>query len=212
MRLAVVARAASALLLLTAACGYRPLYGGTAAGGAGRDGARLHVVLVRSVVPDAIASDEVVSGAREELAREGALAAGDGYPRLEIEVLRLDESSDGIAAERPSAGGPLAPRARGTEVGVVARAWVVTAAGAEPQRDTGDVRALDLVGTDAVGGSAFGGGGGGGGGALSAPAERRDAFRHADAVRAAARRVGVRLAQRVLGHPVAPDEAMGRER
>jgi hypothetical protein len=206
VRLAVVARAASgALALVVAACGYRPLYGGGAAGGASGDGARLHVVLVRSIVPDAIASDEVVSGVREELARDGALAAGDGYPRVEIEVLRLDESSDGIAAARPVAGGPLVPHARGTEVGVVARAWVVTAAGGEPQRDTGDVRALDLVGTDDVGGSASGG-------SLSAPAERRDAFRHADAVRATAHRDGDRLAQRVLGHPVAPDEAMGRER
>lgn len=189
------------------ACGYQPLYAPDAssgAGGAGGAGAapKLHVVLARSVVSDAVASDEVVSGAREELAREGALAAGEGYPRLEIEVLRVDEASDAIGAARSAAGGALAPRARGTEVGIVARAWVVFAAGAEPLRDTGDVRALDLAGADDPAGAA----------ASPVSGDRRDFFRHEDVLRAAARRVGIRLAQRVLGHPVALDEAMGRER
>ena len=69
-----------ALALLTAACGYHAVYSG--------EQEHLRVVLRRSLVPDAVASDEVVSGLRETLAREGALAAGEGYPRVEVEVLR----------------------------------------------------------------------------------------------------------------------------
>lgn len=164
-----------AVVACTASCGYQPLY-------AGNDGAKLHVHLSRSLVPDAAASDEVVSGAREQLAREGALAPGDGYPRVEIEVLRLDETSDAVSAPK----GSDVPVARATEVGLVARAWIVASPGAPPEHDTGDVRARDLV--------------------LPQPTGRADAFSHADAARAVARRVGHRLALRVLGHPIAADE------
>ncbi len=75
--------------------------------------------LVRTLVPDVVASDEVAAGVREELARSGALEGGEGYPRVEIEVLRADEASDGLAAS----GGP-APRpvARSLDVGISARA------------------------------------------------------------------------------------------
>jgi len=178
-------------LPLAAACGYHALRGGEA-------GPRLHVRLARSAVADATASEEVLVGLREELAREGALAPGEGYPRVEVEVLRADETSEGIAA--PSAALPAgpggAPRARATEVGVVARAWVMVSEDAEPTRDTGDVRAMDAV---AISGT----------GALPDP--RTDELHHEDALRAAARRLGGRLAARVLGHPAPSDEAPGRE-
>jgi hypothetical protein len=167
-----------------AGCGYHALY-------AAPEGERLHVALARALVADAAAADEVLSGAREVLAKEGALAPGDGYPRIEIEVLRADESSEGVQA----VGG--APAARGTEVGVVARAWVVRANGAPLEHDTGDVHAMDVVAVDTRAG------------ALD---PRADALHHADALRAVARRVGRRLALHVLGHPVAPDEGIGRER
>jgi hypothetical protein len=174
---------------------------------------------VRSLVADAVASDEVVSGVREELAREGALEAGEGYPRVEIEVLRADESSAGIAASPVSPAtnqGPVSPAtnqgpvnpatnlgpasdtvplARATEVGLVARAWLVNAPGAATENDTGDLRAVDLVALDAPTG------------ALNA---RADAFHHVDALRAAARRLGHRLGARVLGQPTATDERIGR--
>jgi hypothetical protein len=165
------------LFILT--CGYRPVYGGEAS-------ERLHVALVRSVVPDAVASDEVVSGVREELAQGGALAAGEGFPRVEVEVLRIDEASEGIA------GVAGAPVARGTEVGLIARAWLVRSAGAEHERDTGDVRAMEVVATDAD--------------------PRADFFHHEDAVRAVARRVGHKLGAHILGMPSAGDEGPGRER
>jgi hypothetical protein len=160
---------------ILSACGYAPLYPSSGAG------AKLHVILVRSLVADAAASDEVVSGAREQLARDGALAPGDGYPRVEIEVLRADETSDGISAPV----GATAPVARGLEVGLVARAWLVSSAEAPHEHDTGDMRATDLVSPR--------------GDAQS------DLLAHLDASRAVARRVGRRLALKVLGHPAATE-------
>jgi hypothetical protein len=172
---------ALALASAAAACGYRPV-------ASGKDAGRLRVVLVRSEVADAVAADEVVSGLREALARDGALAPGSGYPRVEVEVLRADEASAGIAAPA----GAASPAARGVEAGIVARAWIVPAAGTEAVHDTGDLRASDLVATD------LGPGG--------VPDPRADLFHHADALRAAARRVGERLGLKVLGHPSVGDE------
>ncbi len=175
---------AALVTLALPSCGYRALY-------ADADGERLHVTLSRSLIPDAVAADEVLQGVREQLAREGALAAGEGYPRVEVEVLRADESSEGVAAVAGQ------PRARATEVGLVGRAWIVRAQGAVPERDTGDVRAMDAVTVDTREGRLD---------------PRADALHHDDALRAVARRVGRRLALRLLGHPVAVDEGIGRER
>jgi hypothetical protein len=170
--------AALALLLTSASCGYQPVHGGVAA-------EHLHVALSESKVPDAVASDEVLAGVREELARGGALASGDGFPRCEVEILRADEASDGIAATPDGTGG-LAPQSRATRVGMVARAWVLRAPGAERERDTGDVRAFETV-------------------AVAADA-RTSTFRHSDALRVAGRRVGKRLASRIMGFPAPTDE------
>jgi hypothetical protein len=155
--------------LALAACGYRPLHS------VQTGESRLHVALVRAAVADPTAADEVASGAREELAKEGALAGGEGYPRVEIEVLRADETSEGIVAPGD------APAARATEVGIVARAWIVAEAGGPALHDTGDMRAEDLVGADAD--------------------ARVDVLHHTDALRAVARRIGARLARKVLGQP-----------
>lgn len=170
------------LLLLVAACGYHSVYS------AGPQG-KLHVALLQSLAPDAVAADEVVSGAREELARAGALAAGDGYPRLEIEVLRADEASEGILA---TARGPVA---RGTDVSIVARAWVLPSPGegAEHVTDTGDVRTEESITVDSI--AATG---------LDDP--RAAVFHRTDARRAAARRLGRKLAARVLGQPASSED------
>jgi hypothetical protein len=157
------------LLLCLAACGYRPVHQA--------DGARLHVTLVRSVVADAVAADEVASGVRDELAKEGALDSGSGYPRVEIEVLRLDEVSEGIAAP--------APRARASRVGVVARAWIAVEPG-KPVRETGDMRATEVMAVDE--------------GPVSS------SFHFDAAVRAAARRLGQKLARKLLGHPAVSED------
>lgn len=171
-------RAPSLLALALAACGYAPVHGGAAA-------EHLHVHLSESKVPDAVASDEVLAGAREELARMGALAPGDGYPRVAIEVLRADEASEGVAAT-PNAEGRLLPQSRATRVGLVAHAWLIRAPGGERERDTGDVRAFETV-------------------AIAADA-RSATFRHSDALRVSGRRVGKRLALRIMGLPSASDE------
>jgi hypothetical protein len=149
--------------------------------------AKLHVVLVTSLAPDAVAADEVVSGAREELARAGALEGGDGYPRMEIEVLRADEASEGIAA------GASGPVARGTGVAVVGRAWVAPGPGegAAHVSDTGDMRAEESITVDQT---------------LGADDPRASLFHRADARRAAARRLGRKLAARVLGQPSASED------
>jgi hypothetical protein len=145
------------------------------------------VKLVRSLVADALAADEVAQGAREELARNGALEGGEGYPRLELEVLRSDESSEGITAS-PGPGG--APVARATSVSLVARGWVVEQRGAEPQRDSGDLRAEASIAVDENG---------------AVPDPRASSFHAADALRSAARRVGSRVARRIMGLPAATD-------
>jgi hypothetical protein len=163
------------ILFLLGACGYRPLYGHH-----DRVAAPLHVVLHASSVPNAAVSDDVVVGIREELARGGDLAAGDGYPRCEVEVLRADESSDAVAAG-PEASGVRAPVARATRVAIVARAWVVRERGASPERDTGDVRVDEAmtVTNDATAAS----------------------FQYTDGLRVAARRAGKRVGARLLGLP-----------
>lgn len=170
---------AFALAFVLAACGYQPVHGTF------KDEGRLHVVLASTHVADPIAADEVVAGVRDALARRGALASGDGYPRCEIEILRADEASEGIAA-LPNQDGRLLPQSRATRVGVVARAWVTRAAGGDRERDTGDMRAMETVAVarDATSGT----------------------FRHADALRAAGRRVGRRLGDRLLGLPSASEE------
>jgi hypothetical protein len=168
---------------LVVGCGYRSIY---AAGPPGR----LHVKVIRSLVADAVAADEVASGMREELARSGALAPGEGYPRVEIEVLRADETSDGIAA------GSSGPIARGTRVAMVARAWVTVEDGAAPQAETGDMTAEESITVDETGGA----------GGTGEPDPRASSFHHADASRAAARRLGRKLGARVLGQPSASED------
>jgi len=159
------------------ACGYRPVHGGGAP-------ERFSVVLASSNVPDAVASDEVVAGVRDELARSGALTGGDSYPRCEIEVLRADEASEGIGAT-PNADGVLLPDARATRVGLVARGWIVRSKDGPRERDTGDMRAMEVV-------------------AVASDA-RAATFRHADALRAAGRRLGRRMGTRLLGLPTASE-------
>ncbi|MCL2724506.1 MAG: hypothetical protein FWD69_08725 [Polyangiaceae bacterium] len=164
---------------LFSACGYHTVIGNEASG------ERFAVVLASSNVADAIASDEVLAGVRDELARRGALATGNGYPRCEVEILRADESSEGIAAS-PNTDGRLLPMSRATRVSVVARAWVTPSPGASPLRDTGDTRAFETVAV--------------------APNARAATFQHDDAVRAAGRRVGRILGARILGFPSSSEE------
>ena len=162
------------LALLLVSCGYRPLYGGPSP-------RALHVHLSRANVADAVVATEVERGVREALSREGALLAGEGYPRLDIEVLRIDETSEGEAAT-PF----LTPQARGTRLGVLARAYVEAREGAPSEADTGDMRASELV-TSPVGDP------------------KAELFGREDTLRAVARRLGQKLVARALGHPAASE-------
>jgi hypothetical protein len=167
----------SLFFALCSSCGYRAVYGGT--------NERFHVKVVRMLVPDAVACDEVASGVRDELAKGGAVEAGDGYPRVEIEVLRGGEGSVGIA----DVGG--SPVARGMEVGLSARAWIVRSKGAAPERDTGDLRAAEVITVDEV---------------AAAPDTRGESFHFPEARRAAARRLGRKLAEKLMGLPAASED------
>ena len=156
------------------ACGYQPLYATPA-------GEAYHVHLARNRTASAIVAQEVVRGAREALAKEGALAAGDdGYPRLEIEVLRADETSEGVTAIA-SPDGPV-PRATASDLAVVARGFVSRRAGGAAELDTGDMRTEDVAAAPA-----------------SASAE---IWQREDSLRAVAHRLGARIALKILGHPV----------
>ncbi|HTB75101.1 MAG TPA: hypothetical protein VK762_17745 [Polyangiaceae bacterium] len=183
MRTASLLAVLAVLAAPLAACGYHAVYGG------GHVPSKLRVVLVRTLVPDVVASDEVVSGLREELARAGALEPGDGFPRVEVEVLRADEASEGIVA------GPSGPVSRATDVGIAARAWIVRAEGAPPESDTGDLRAEETIAVDESGS-----------GANQRPDPRASSFHEADALRAAARRLGRSLGAKVTGQPASSDD------
>jgi hypothetical protein len=139
------------------------------------------VALVRATIADAVAADEVAQAVREELAREGALDGGDGYPRVEIEVLRADETSAALVA--PPAGA-AAPTARATIIAVMARGWVVTEPGGPAERDSGDLRAEVPIAVDE---------------GVAGPDARASLFHATDAMRAAARRVGQQIGRRMLG-------------
>ena len=105
-------------------CGYGPVYGASG-------GPRYEVVTGRVATSSFEAAQEAAAGLRSELGPAGAL--GSGYPRVVVEVLRIDERSIGVRSM-----GNAAPLARGTELAVVGRAYVQERADAKPSRDTGD--------------------------------------------------------------------------
>lgn len=154
-------------------CGYHAEYAGR------RPSERLSVEAAPAKAPSADALSALLAGARAELSRAGVLAEGQGYPKLRVELLRVDEQASGIAAR--DVGGSAVPLARGSAVGVVARAWVEDAPDSAPSRDTGDLRRVERYATQGD--------------------PRVESLRNDEAVRAAARRVGAALARQVLGEP-----------
>lgn len=162
-------------LLTASGCGYRSLAAPSA-------GERLCVLAAPPKVPDFGAVQATLDGAREELARRAALR-DSGYPCLVIEVLRVDEVASGIVASDTA--GAERPRARGTGVAVVGRAWVQDNADAPLSRDTGDVRRAARSETTAP------------------PLE---GTRHDRELARAGAELGRDLARRVLGLPTPSDE------
>lgn len=158
-------------------CGYRPLQEGA------RDPAAPFTVI--GALPEAPYSDAAAAaeaGARSELARAGMLAtpgqASAGSSAIAIELLRVDEEGAGIAID-PASGAPLA---RGLRVTVTGRARLWAAGGRDLLRETGDVRSSLVVSR------------GQGDAAAASTAVK-------DAARLAGRRLGERLARRILGLP-----------
>ncbi len=122
------------LLAVTATgCGFKPLAEAARAQG------KLAPIAGASLVPEPGLLAEVVAGAAHALAREGVLG-GATDPRLRVELLRLDERSEGVLAEGTSF------RARGTTVALTGRAVVETRAGG----DTGDVTVAAPAGLGAT--------------------------------------------------------------
>jgi hypothetical protein len=169
--------AGTALITATSfGCGYRPAYGGS------RPAARLSVTAAPPKVARAEVVAAAVAGARDELSRAGVLSTEGAYPKLFVEVLRVDEWPRGIAALPSGADRrQLIALARGASVAVVGRAWVVEGEGRTPVRDTGDVRRSDTYAT--------------------APAASSDALQYSAAASSAGRKLGRALAKRVLGEP-----------
>jgi hypothetical protein len=161
--------------LLAVGCGYQPLRSFPVAPG------ELFVTSGGAQVPDITLSADAVYGAQLALAREAQLGKGP-YPRLEVEVVRVDERSSGVRAFEGR------PSARGVSLGLLGRARVLDAPGAAPRFDTGDVRVAADVAAEAD--------------------PRVDTLRRDDALRALARRLGETLVGRVLGLPTPLDERL----
>jgi hypothetical protein len=115
---------AGVLLGCALGCGYHPVYGGAG-------GPRYEVVTGRVATSSFEVAQQTAAGVRSELQPAGAL--GSGFPRVVVEVLRVDERSIGVSSMSN------APLARGSEIAVVGRAYVLDSADAKPSRDTGDV-------------------------------------------------------------------------
>jgi hypothetical protein len=163
------------------ACGYH-LVGG------GNDPAGPFAVRGASAqTPYAATISAVEAGARAELARAGELAGctpeSGTCSFVEIEVVRVDESSEGISVAAAHADEPLA---RGMRFSVTGRALLRRTVGGPIERDTGDVRTTEVV-------------------ARSRDPAAEVALRET-ATQRAGRRLGARLVHRILGFPDPPDD------
>lgn len=152
------------------ACGYRAAY-------VDRPGVRYTVSAAPFSTPHPEAVGAALAGARAALSQASALSPGTGYPRVVVELLRVDELPAGIASGQ--AGSPAGPLGRGSAVGVAVRAWVETSRGAAPTNETGDLRRVDYV--------------------AQGPEAIASAYAYENAVEGAARRAGEALAARILG-------------
>ncbi len=162
-------------VVLASACGYRSLYAHT-------EGERLAVQVGQVMIPETLAAQSVASGVRAELSAAGMLASGGAAPKLIVDVLRVDESSRAIHAQRDA----NQPLAAGMSIAVTARGRVFQAGSPEPQLDTGDVRRAVQV--------------------SGAADPRTDSAAYDEAVRDAAERAGRAVARAALGIPEPSDE------
>jgi hypothetical protein len=126
--------------------------------------------------PDAALAAEAEEGARAELARAGELGGRGATSEIELTLLRVDETSEGVALASPNL-----PLARAVRVMVTGRARLHRAGSSASERDTGDVRVTDAT--------------------ARAPSTQASFVGRDEAGRAAARRLGALLVRRLLGFP-----------
>ena len=156
------------------ACGYEPVYATE------RPEVRLTVQAAPYGTPNLEAVAATVSGVRRSLSSAGVLRPGDGYPRVMVEVVRVDERAAGVVALEASNGAEQ-PSARAASLGVVGRAWVEEVERGPRTRDTGDVR---RTATYAVGSTTL-----------------SEQPRYEVALRSAGHALGQALGRRILGEP-----------
>jgi hypothetical protein len=159
--------------VLAAGCGYRSLYG--------QSGAEpLSVQVGQVLIPEPLAAQAAASGVRSELASAGKLASGTQFPRLVLDVLRVDELSRGIHVQDGQ------PHAAGMSIALTVRGRVFQAENEEPRLDTGDLRRSVQLSGD------------------SDP--RADSAAYDAALRSAAEHAGRAVARIALGIPEPNDE------
>jgi hypothetical protein len=156
--------------VLGSACGYQSIRGQAE----NRGTLAIAAVGQRSAEPRVDAA--VLSGVGLALSQEGLLRAGQGYPRVEVEILRVERFSGAVALS--AEGKPLA---RSIGMAVLGRAWVALQDGSRVE-ETGDVReeAYRAAGT------------------LGAAEIQNDE----EALQAVATRLGKKMGARVLGYPI----------
>ncbi len=155
-------------------CGYRSVFPRT-------DERAFAVQIGQNLIPEPLVAETAAHAARAELAAAGALAEGSTYPRLVVDVLRVDELSRGVYKQGDQ------PRAGGMSIAVVVRGRIFEAQGQEPSADSGDVRRAAQLAGDAE--------------------PRADSTARDDALREAAERAGIAVAKIALGRPEPEDEA-----
>jgi hypothetical protein len=151
-------------------CGYQPIRAQAETRGA------LSVTAVgqRSAEPQVDAA--VLAGVGLALSQEGLLRNGNAYPRIEVELLRIERLSGAVGLSADDR-----PRARSIGMAVLARAWVALPDGTHVE-DTGDVREEGYRAAAARGA-----------GEIQSDEE---------ALQAVALRLGKKLGARILGYPV----------
>lgn|GEM_PF-1101422 len=160
--------------LLLTGCGYHSVYGQP-------QSERLSVQVGQVLIPEPLAVQAAASGVRSELAAAGLLSSSAQFPRLVLDVLRVDELSRGINVQAGQ------PRAAGMSIALTVRGRVFQAENQEPRLDTGDLRrSVQLTGD-------------------SDP--RADSAAYDAALRSAAERAGRAVARIALGIPEPNDEA-----
>jgi hypothetical protein len=159
--------------VLLAGCGYHSVYGQATS-------EKLSVQVGQVLIPESLAAQAAASGARSELAAVGLLASGSQFPRLVVDVLRVDELSRGIHVQDGQ------PRASGMSIALTVRGRIFQAENQEPRLDTGDLRRSVQVTGDAD--------------------PRVDSAAYDTALRSAAEHAGRAVARAALGIPEPNDE------